>query len=88
MKRINTLFYCSIFRAGDNKPVLNKYGFTACRLLSSKDFASFMHLGYVLVVIGVYGDNTDFDDTQLLYNDALYIARENAKELLATLSMS
>lgn len=87
MMRINTLFYCSIFHAGDNMSVLNNYGFVACRLLSSKDFASFMHLCYILVVIGVYGDNTDFDDTQLSYNDPLYIVRENVKELLATLSM-
>lgn len=88
MKRINTLFYCTVFTARDNRPVVNEYGRCIVRLLSSQDFDAFLHLGYVLVVIGVFGDNTDFDDSHLSYNDALFIARENAKELLATLSIS
>lgn len=90
MKRVNTLFYCTFFDGRKQRPVFTKYGFRLCFLLSSEDFASFLHLDVRIAIMGVFHDATDttFDDMDVSYKGALLVARDNAKKLLATLSRS
>lgn len=90
MKRINTLFYCSFFDNRKQHAVLSRDGLPLCRLLSSEDFASFLHLDISVAILAVFHDdkNTLFDDMDLSYERALAYARDNAQKLLATFSLS
>lgn len=90
MKRINTLFYCTFFDNRKQQAVLSRDGLRLCRLLSSEDFASFLHLDISIAILSVFHDNNNtlFDDMDVSYERALSYARENAQKLLATFSLS
>lgn len=90
MKRINTLFYCTFFDARKRSVVLDKDGCRLCCLISSDDFASFLQLDITICIIGVFQDqlNNMFDDMDVSYENSLVFARDNAKKLLATFSLS
>lgn len=89
MKTSNNLFYCTFFDNRNQQTVLDKDGLRLCLLINSADFASILHLGITIVISAQFHDeaNTYFDDMNISYANALLIARDDAKKLLATLSL-
>ena len=88
MNTFNKLFYCTFFDNRNQQTVLRDNGTRLCLLISSDDFADFLHLGITVLVSAQFHDksNTYFDDNEISYDNALVIARGNAKKLLVRLS--
>lgn len=89
MKTSNKLFYCTFFDNRNQQTVLDKDGLRLCLLINSVDFASILHLGITIVISAQFHDeaNNYFNDMDISYENALLIARDDVKKLLATLSL-
>lgn len=90
MVRSNLLYYCTFFDNRNQQTVLDHDGLRLCLLINSEDFVSLLPLGITIIISAIFHDpaNTYFDDKDVSCDNALIIAKDNAKKLLATLSLS
>lgn len=88
MKISNKLFYCTFFDNRNQQSVLRNNGSRLCLLISTDDFPLLLNLGLTVLVSAQFHDksNTIYDDMDISYNNAVVIARGNAKRLLTSLS--